>query len=153
MPSTLTPTCSRCGLRYANRPLLELHIREDHPSRNRRAEPDHHDSGHAPGAQPSAGAPSREHGPGPRPTRTTSEVIAMTATRRPRRPRPGSAMTILHRTIRALRYVNGELVRASEALFRRAGARQSRRQADVPAGKHAHCASTTERSDQGPFRS
>jgi hypothetical protein len=29
MPSTLTPTCPFCGLRYVNRPLLELHIRED----------------------------------------------------------------------------------------------------------------------------
>ena len=35
MPSTLTPTCPFCGLRYANRPLLELHIREDHLQRNR----------------------------------------------------------------------------------------------------------------------
>jgi hypothetical protein len=30
MPSTLTPTCPFCGPRYVNRPLLELHIREDH---------------------------------------------------------------------------------------------------------------------------
>ena len=29
MPSTLTPACLFCGLRYVNRPLLELHIRED----------------------------------------------------------------------------------------------------------------------------
>ena len=25
MPSTLVPTCSLCGLRFASRPLLELH--------------------------------------------------------------------------------------------------------------------------------
>lgn len=30
MPGTLTPTCSVCGLRFASRPLLELHVREDH---------------------------------------------------------------------------------------------------------------------------
>ena len=30
MPTTLTPTCPLCGLRYADRPLLELHVREDH---------------------------------------------------------------------------------------------------------------------------
>ena len=35
MPSTLTPTCPLCGLQYASRPLLELHLREDHPQRNR----------------------------------------------------------------------------------------------------------------------
>jgi hypothetical protein len=35
MPSTLNPACPLCGLQYASRPLLELHIREDHPRRNR----------------------------------------------------------------------------------------------------------------------
>ena len=30
MTSTLTPACPLCGLRYESRPLLELHIREDH---------------------------------------------------------------------------------------------------------------------------
>ena len=38
MPSTLNPTCPLCGLRYLNRPLLELHLREDHPQHNRAAE-------------------------------------------------------------------------------------------------------------------
>jgi hypothetical protein len=27
-------TCSLCGLRYADRPLLDLHIREDHAQRD-----------------------------------------------------------------------------------------------------------------------
>jgi len=35
MPSTLNPACPLCGLQYSNRPLLELHIREDHPQRSR----------------------------------------------------------------------------------------------------------------------
>ena len=39
MTSTLTPACPLGGLRYASKPLLELHIREDHWSR-RRARPD-----------------------------------------------------------------------------------------------------------------
>ena len=30
MPTTLNPTCPLCGLRYTDRPLLELHVREDH---------------------------------------------------------------------------------------------------------------------------
>jgi hypothetical protein len=44
MPTMLIPTCPLCGLRYANRPLLELHIREDHRPR-RRAEPGSRDAG------------------------------------------------------------------------------------------------------------
>jgi hypothetical protein len=39
MTSTLTPTCSLCGLRFENRPLLDLHLREDHPQRGPAAEP------------------------------------------------------------------------------------------------------------------
>jgi hypothetical protein len=39
MPGTLTPTCSFCGLRFAGRPLLELHIREDHLQRDHHLEP------------------------------------------------------------------------------------------------------------------
>ena len=31
MPATLIDTCPLCGLRFASRPLLELHIRDDHP--------------------------------------------------------------------------------------------------------------------------
>jgi hypothetical protein len=39
MPTTLNPTCPLCGLRYTDRPLLELHLREDHLQRERHAEP------------------------------------------------------------------------------------------------------------------
>ena len=45
MSSTLIPACLLCGLRFANRQLLDLHIREDHLQRNHYAEPDHHHSG------------------------------------------------------------------------------------------------------------
>jgi len=49
MPATPIRTCPLCGLRFANSPLLELHIREDHPRRprGREAVPE-------PGASPSA---------------------------------------------------------------------------------------------------
>jgi len=40
MPATPIRTCPLCGLRFANSPLLELHIREDHPRRQRRLAPD-----------------------------------------------------------------------------------------------------------------
>jgi hypothetical protein len=47
MSGTLTTACPLCGLRYADRRLLELHIREDHLQRNRGTEPDHEESGDA----------------------------------------------------------------------------------------------------------
>ena len=41
MVSTLTPTCLICGLRFENRPMLELHIREDHRQHRAAAQPGH----------------------------------------------------------------------------------------------------------------
>jgi hypothetical protein len=38
MPAIIT-TCPLCGLRYDNRPLLELHLREDHPQRPQPEQP------------------------------------------------------------------------------------------------------------------
>jgi hypothetical protein len=35
MTITQIATCPLCGLRFSNRPLLELHLREDHPRRPR----------------------------------------------------------------------------------------------------------------------
>jgi len=32
MPATIIGTCPLCWLRFGNRPLLELHLREDHLS-------------------------------------------------------------------------------------------------------------------------
>lgn len=49
------------------------------------------------------------------------EVIAMTATQQ-RHQRSWRLMAAMHRTARTLRYVNDELVRANEAIFRPAGA-------------------------------
>ncbi|HXZ72348.1 MAG TPA: hypothetical protein VEH31_15970 [Streptosporangiaceae bacterium] len=37
MSATLIRTCPLCGLRFDNLPILELHIREDHRRRGRRA--------------------------------------------------------------------------------------------------------------------
>ena len=51
MTSTMTLACPLCGLRFAARPLLELHVREDH-------------------------RPSRRPGPAPRPTAARSGVSA-----------------------------------------------------------------------------
>jgi hypothetical protein len=37
MTVTLNPTCPLCGLRFASRPLLDLHVREDHRDTDHRA--------------------------------------------------------------------------------------------------------------------
>lgn len=61
MTSTMTLACPLCGLRFAARPLLELHVREDH-------------------------RPSRRPGPALRPAAARSEVTAARG-RRPARMR------------------------------------------------------------------
>lgn len=103
MPSTLAPACPLCGLVFANRPLLDLHIREDHVPRDRPAEPDHDDSGSAQASQPGAGGSSRRQNQASRVPGTTNEVSAMTATRRPRSRRPVWALTALRRAMHTLR--------------------------------------------------
>lgn len=120
MTSTLNPVCPLCGLRFAARPLLELHIREDHPRRNRR------DPGGTPTVPPRADSPPYRHDLTSRPPRTEREVTAMTATHR---PGSGRKMTGPRRVMHALRYVNDELTRAGEAIIRSARAPQSRPQA------------------------
>ena len=130
MTSTLTPACPLCGLRYASKPLLDLHIREDHRPR-RRAQPGRPDvAGGTRASSPAAGSPSRRTGLASRPSRTAKEVTAMPATRR---PRPGQVITVPRRALRALRHVNGELTRASEAIIRSARAPRPRPRLQAPA--------------------
>jgi hypothetical protein len=129
MTGTLTPTCPLCGLRYESRPLLELHIREDH-RQSRHDEP---------------GGTSRRHDLAYRSSGTTKEVTAPTAARS---ARPGQAMTAPRRAIHALRYVNDELMRASEAIIRSARAPRPRPQASVPADAEAHPGSAAERASR-----
>lgn len=74
----------------------------------------------------SLGGPSSVTGP----IRTRKEVIAMTAARR---PKPGQVMTVPARALRALRHVNDELTRASEAIIRSARAPQARPRVQAPA--------------------
>lgn len=139
MTSTLTPTCPLCGLRYASKPLLELHIREDH-----RPQPGRLDAGGT-RASPPAGSPSRRSGPASRPSRAVKEVTAMTAARR---PRAGQVMTVPRRVLRALRHVNDELMRASGAIIRSARAPQSRPQAQAPAARDTRPGTVADRAGQ-----
>ena len=145
MTSTLTPACPLCGLRYASKPLLDLHIREDHRPR-RRAQPGRPDvAGGTRASSPAAGSPSRQTGLAARPSRTAKEVTAMPATRR---PRPGQVLTVPRRVLRALRHVNGELTRASEAIIRSARAPQPRPRLQAPAASGTHPGTAADRADR-----
>jgi hypothetical protein len=145
MTSTLTPTCSLCGLRFENRPLLELHLREDHPQRGASAEPDRSTPAAAPVSRPRPRGPAS---PGPEPA-TASRTKAGPGTGSPRPPRrapAGWAGTALRRVIGAFRRGNAELLLASEAMLRLPG--DPRRPADPPARPDAHQAAASERTDR-----
>jgi hypothetical protein len=145
MTSTLNPTCPLCGLRYASKPLLELHIREDHRPRHR-AQPGRLDAdGTRASSSSAAGSPSPRTGLAFGPFRTAKEVTAMTATRR---PRTGQVMTAPRRVLRALRHVNDELTRASEAVIRSARAPQPRPRIQAPADSQTHRSTATDRADR-----
>jgi hypothetical protein len=148
MPTTLNPTCPLCGLRYTDRPLLDLHIREDHRRRDDRPEPDPGDSGDTRTSPPRARALFPLHSlptelfPATRDATATPaerrdvtaahaetrdvtalpaerrDVTATPAARRPRAPRLSWAGTTLHRVAWALRYADDEMMRAFEVLAR-----------------------------------
>lgn len=150
MSATLIQTCPLCGLRYSNRALLELHIREDHPKQNHRAAPDGSDSGDSETPEYNAGGSSRTNASASRLSRPEEEsVTPRTATRRTHRPGLGWVMTAVRRAVRALRYANDELLRASEAMIRSARAPQPRPRPEAPAGTDAQRApDRTEHSDR-----
>ncbi len=144
MTSTPTPACPLCGLRYASKPLLDLHIREDHRPR-RRAQPRLLGVDGTQTSSPPAGRPSRRSGLASRPSRAVKEVTAMTAARR---PRPGQVMAVVRRVLRALRHANDELARASEANIRTARAPQSRPRTQAPAARQARPDAAADRADR-----
>ena len=145
MTSTLTPACPLCGLRYASKPLLDLHIREDHRPR-RRAQPGRPDvAGGTRASSPAASSPSRRTGLAARPSRTAKEVTAMTATRR---QQTGQVITVPRRALRALRHVNDELTRASEAIIRSARAPRPRPRIQAPAARNTAPGTATNRADR-----
>lgn len=121
MPSIMTQACALCGLRYANGALLELHIREDHVQQNRQAAPARGDAAGSVVSQARAGTSRRSAQDSGLP-RPLNLATAGTATTRPRRRLSGSAVAALRRparfarqAVQAVRYVNEELLRASEA--------------------------------------
>lgn len=140
MTSTLTPTCSFCGLAFANRPMLELHIREDHLQRGHAAEPGQGDPAGARAERLHAGGPDPEHGKPATPPRAIKEVTTMNGTH-PRHRLAGWAVTGVRRVIGAFRHANAELTLATEIMFRPAGA-APRPPADISADPDTHAAST-----------
>jgi len=114
MTATLHPACPLCGLRFGSRPLLDLHIREDHRQR---------DPGGIQIPMPRSGSASDSYDPASTPVRATKEVTAMTAARPPRH---GSINPGPRRVLHALRYANDELTRAFEAIIRSARAPRPR---------------------------
>ena len=65
-----------------------------------------------------------------------------------RRPGPGQVMTMPVRAFRALRHVNDELTRASEAIIRSARAPQPRLRVQPRAADATQRDTATERADQ-----
>jgi|AmaraimetFIIA100_FD_contig_51_5371069_length_856_multi_4_in_0_out_0_1 hypothetical protein len=144
MTSTLNTACPLCGLRYASKPLLELHIREDHRPR-RRARPGRPGADGTGVSSPAADRPFGRSSVASRPSRTAKEVADMTATPRPRLRR---VMTVPRRVLRALRHANDELTRASEAIIRSARAPHSRPQIQTLTARDTHPDIATERADR-----
>jgi hypothetical protein len=140
MTSTLTPACPLCGLRYDSKPLLELHVREDHRQR-RHAQAGRRDRVGTGGSPPS-GSPSHKSGLDSRPSGTVKEVTAMTA------DRGGSVMTAARRVIRALRHADAELLRVGEAIIRSARAPRPRPQSQARVAGPAQRDTATERADR-----
>lgn len=140
----LIQTCTLCGLRFSNRALLELHIREDHVERNRSAGQHDDDPGDNGKSRLRAGGSAANDVLVPTQARTADEVNTRTAAPL---PRSGPVMTVVRRVIGAVRYVNDELLRAGEAIMRSARAPQPDRSAQpdrpgAPADKDAQAAST-----------
>jgi hypothetical protein len=143
MTSTLTPTCSFCGLRFENRPLLELHVRDDHAQLGTSAQSRQGKPAGAPVPQPHPSSQANRHGQraaGPR-------TEARTAIAGPRR-HTGWAMTSMRRAIGAFRHANAEVMLASELMRHPAGRPRTRQSADPAAGPDRHRVDANRRTDR-----
>jgi hypothetical protein len=97
MLSTLNPACPLCGLRFENKPLLDLHIRDDHRQRESRERNGDSDPGST--RAPASGAESL---PDPTDPAATPSWTSKTTARQARRGRADRAKTVLRRALRAL---------------------------------------------------
>jgi hypothetical protein len=140
MTSTLTPTCSFCGLRFENRPLLELHLRDDHPQRGTSA-------GHRAGNPADIPSP-RPHSDGPvsvHAQRAATPSAKPDTTSTGRGSRTGQTTGGLHRVIRAFRNANAQLLLAAEVILHPVG--RARPRADRAAEPGTRQSGADERAD------
>jgi hypothetical protein len=147
MTSTLTPTCSLCGLRFENRPLLELHAREDHPQLGTSVQPRQGKPADASVSQPHPHSLANRQDQRAAAPRTEART-AIAGPRRLRRSHTGWAMTSLRRAISAFRHGNAKLMLASELMLYPAGRPHPRQSADPPAGPDGHRGDTSRRADR-----
>jgi hypothetical protein len=142
MTSTLTPTCTLCGLRFEDRPILELHVREDHPKHGGTAGSGHGMPGDASAPRPhlrsqASGIPERA---------TDPSTKAGTTVTMPGSPHTSWARTSLRRLIGAFRRADAEFLLASEIMVRPAGVPRPRQPAGPPAEPDAQQAATDGRA-------
>ena len=97
MLSTLNPACPLCGLRFENKPLLDLHIRDDHRQRVSRERNGDSDPGST--RAPASGA---ERLPEPADPAATPSWTSKKAATPARLGRAGRAKTALRRALHAL---------------------------------------------------
>jgi hypothetical protein len=124
---TINPTCPLCGLRYADRPLLDLHIREDHVQRQQAPEP-------GPGEPGDTGPP-----------RQTPPPVAPLSRAASSRQAPQSA---LNRVVGALRRFHQETMLASALVVFRGP--PPRPQATMPAANAASAANAVPAGERRP---
>lgn len=143
MTSTLIPTCSFCGLRFSSRPLLELHVREDHAQRHR-AQAGQGDQAARRPARPDTGNPVSGHGQPASPVRT-GEQAATAGSPSGRRQPAGRAKRTPRRVIGMFRHPKEEILLAAELLFRPRSAPPAQSPEERPGGQDTHPTATSGR--------
>lgn len=129
MPSTLNPAGPLSGLRFGNKPLPDLHVREGHRQRVLCAQDGYDDPGSTRAAVSRADGLPHGQDLASTPSRTMKEATAWTTRAGPRVSR---AMTALRGALRVVRHVNDESLRASQAVIPFGRAPRARQQTPVP---------------------
>jgi|SRR6185437_14491672 hypothetical protein len=92
MPNTLNPACPLCGLRFENKPILDLHMREDHRQRVFREGNDDGDPGITRSPTTGADIAADANDPAATPSRTSEKATAEPAGHHGRAKRAKAAL-------------------------------------------------------------